>query len=149
MKRPIFALIVVIVAAVSAFSQTPTPRTGFITGRVTETSTGQPVAAKISVAGRGETKSDEKGDFRLEITPGVYSIQISADGFAPVVINSIDVTGGRDTVVNPMLVVTLTADVEVRSEIFAQNTDQTVSNVTLRREELRTTPGTAGDPLRR
>ncbi len=123
-------------------------KSGFIVGRVTERSTGQPVAGKIEISGVGEARCDDKGIYRLESAAGVYAIRISHVGFATLVINQVGVTAGRDTVVNAELDVRLSAEVEVRSETFAENVDQPVSSVTLRREDLRTTPGSGGDPLR-
>ncbi len=141
--------ILLLIACLSAFAFPQNGTTnGFIVGRITERSSGQPLSAKISADNKAETQSDGDGNFRLEIGAGVYSVLITKDGFAPVVISQVGVTGGRNTVVDVRLDITLTADVEVRSEIFAANSEQTVSNITLRREELRTTPGTGGDPLR-
>ena len=123
--------------------------TGFIIGQVTERTSGQPVAgAKISVAGRTETVTDANGNYRLEIEKGVYDVKISADGFASIINNQIGLTGNRNTVLNAQLDLSIDASVEVRSEIFAENTEQTVSNITLNREEIRQTPGSGGDPLR-
>lgn len=122
---------------------------GFIVGKITERTTGQPVgSAKVSIADGISVETDASGNFRLEVERGVYSIQISADVFASVTVHQIAVTGGRNTIVNVRLDVTLSENVEVRSQIFSENNEQTVSNVTLGREDLRTTPGTGGDPLR-
>lgn len=133
----------------SGFPQTPGNLKGFIVGQVTERTSGQPVAgAKISAKNGAETVSDAGGNFRLEIEPGVYDVAISASGFAPLVKNQIGVTGRRHTLLNIQLDVTVSEVVEVRSEIFAENVEQAVSNVTLNREEIRQTPGSGGDPLR-
>jgi outer membrane receptor for ferrienterochelin and colicin len=122
---------------------------GFITGQIVERTSGQPIAgAKIFVKDAVEAMSDADGNFRFDIESGVYSAEISAEGFAPVVKNQIGVTGGRNTLLNVELDVTVSESVEVRSEIFAANAEQTVSNTTLSREEIRQTPGSGGDPLR-
>jgi outer membrane receptor for ferrienterochelin and colicin len=135
--------------SVSSFSQTSGNQKGFIIGEVTERTSGQPVAgARISAQNSVETTSDAEGNFRLEIESGVYDLKISAKGFAPIVKNQIGVTGGRNTPLNVQLEVTVSETVEVRSEIFAENAEQTVSNITLNREEIRQTPGSGGDPLR-
>ncbi|HSK70509.1 MAG TPA: carboxypeptidase regulatory-like domain-containing protein, partial [Pyrinomonadaceae bacterium] len=123
--------------------------TGFIIGQVTERISGQPVAgAKISIRNAAETTTDENGNFRLEIESGVYDVQIAAQGFAPITRNQIGVTGRRNTLLNIQLDITINETVEVRSEIFAENSEQAVSNTTLNREEIRQTPGSGGDPLR-
>lgn len=138
-----------LVLIVSLTSVVSAQNKGFIVGRITEQSTGQPVAAaRVEIAGIGEAQADEKGMYRLEVAQGVYAVRFSHAGFATLVINQVGVTAGRDTVVNAGLDVTLTAEVDVRSETFAENVDQPVSSVTLRREDLRTTPGSGGDPLR-
>jgi outer membrane receptor protein involved in Fe transport len=134
---------------ISNFLQTSANSKGFIIGRVTERASGQAIAgARISAGNKTETTSDADGNFRLEIEAGVYDLEISANGFAPIIKNQIGVTGNRNTVLNVRLDVTVTETVEVRSEIFAENSEQAVSNITLNREEIRQTPGSGGDPLR-
>lgn len=133
----------------NVFAQTGGKPKGFIIGRVTERTTGQPVAeAKIKIENKGEIAADEDGNFRLEIEPGVYDVQISANNFNPIIKNQIGVTGNRNTLLNVELDVTTRETVEVKSEIFAENAEQPVSNTTLNREEIRQTPGSGGDPLR-
>lgn len=134
----------------NSFAQTAK---GFITGQITERSTGQPVSgARISIKNSGEvlaeTTSDETGRFLLTFDAGVYDIEISRSDFTPVSRNRVAIVGKRYTVLDVQLEITLTAKVEVRSEIFAENNEQIVSSTTLGREDLRSTPGTAGDPLR-
>ncbi len=140
------SLLIVFLSILGVFGQTPK---GFITGKVTERTTGQPVAgAKISVARLAEATSDDEGNFRLEIEPGIYDVQIGAAGFASITRNQIAVTGGRNSLLDAVLEVTRTERVDVRSAIFAENTEQSVSNTTLTREDIRATPGSGGDPLR-
>lgn len=122
---------------------------GFIIGEVTERSSGQPVAgATILVRGVADTTTDENGMFRLEIASGEYDVEFSASGFAPIKRNQVGVTGGRNTLLNIRLDVTISENVEVRSEIFAENTEQRVSTTTLSRDDIRASPGSGGDPLR-
>ncbi|MGH9946472.1 MAG: carboxypeptidase regulatory-like domain-containing protein, partial [Pyrinomonadaceae bacterium] len=129
-----------------AFSQNAT---GFIIGRVTTRSTGQAVSSsKISIEGKAETTADQDGNFQLEIDAGVYDVSITALGFVPVTKNQIGITGNRNIVLNVQLDIAINENVEVRSETFAENREQIVSSTTLGREELRTTPGSGGDPLR-
>ena len=122
---------------------------GFIVGHVTERTSGQPIAgAKISVAGKSDTVTDSEGNFQLEIEKGIYDVKISAVGFAATVKNQIGLTGNRNTLLNVQLDLTVNASVDVSSEVFAENAEQSVSNITLNREEIRQTPGSGGDPLR-
>jgi len=145
----IFRYIFIFLLSGSAiFAQTNTS-TGFIVGQVTERASGQPITgARVGVEGKAATVSDAAGNFRLEIEKGVYDVRIEAENFTSVIKNQIGVTGNRNVLVNVRLDVTRTETVEVRSEIFAENTEQNVSNVTLNREEIRQTPGSGGDPLR-
>jgi len=122
---------------------------GFIVGQITERASGQPVkGAKISIENKGETMSDAEGKYLLEIESGVYAVRVVAQGFASTIRNQIGVTGGRNTTLDVRLDITISETVEVRSEIFAENNEQNVSNTTLNREEIRQTPGSGGDPLR-
>ena len=122
---------------------------GFIVGQITERASGQAVkGAKISIENKGETMSDAEGKYLLEIESGVYAVRVVAQGFASTIRNQIGVTGGRNTTLDVRLDITISETVEVRSEIFAENNEQNVSNTTLNREEIRQTPGSGGDPLR-
>ncbi len=145
----IFRCLFVLLFICSAIFAQSNNSTGFIIGQVTERTSGQPIAfARISIEGKAETVSDANGNFRLEIEKGVYDVQIKAENFASVIKNQIGVTGNRNVLMNVQLDVTRSESVEVRSEIFAENVEQNVSNVTLNREEIRQTPGSGGDPLR-
>ena len=145
----LFGVLFSIAFLTNLFAQPSGKPKGFITGRVTERTLGQPIAdAKIKIEGKAETTTDEDGKFRLEIEPGVYDVEISANNFKSIIKNQIGVTGNRNTLLNVELDVTINETVEIRSEIFAENPEQTASNVTLNREEIRQTPGSGGDPLR-
>lgn len=145
-KLVVAALILVTATAATLLAQGG--RTGTIAGRVTARSTGVPIAAQVSIKDGVTVNADAEGSFTLETTPGVYTVNIEAAGFAPVRIEQVGVTAQRVTRLNVELDIVLTADVEVRSEKFAENPDQPVSSTTLRREDLRAGPGTGGDPLR-
>jgi hypothetical protein len=122
---------------------------GTITGQVTERSSGQAVAgATVMVRGASSTQTDDNGMFSIVVPSGEHDVVFSAAGFASLTRNQVGVTGGRNTVLNVKLDVTLSENVEVRSEIFADNTEQRVSNTTMSRDDIRATPGTGGDPLR-
>jgi outer membrane receptor for ferrienterochelin and colicin len=140
---------VIYLSCASCYAQAAHHPMGLITGQVTERTSGQPIAgATVSVEGGAATTSDAGGNFRLEVESGIYDLEISAGGFATIIKNHIVVTGNRNTLLDTQLDVTVNESVEVRSEFFAENAEQAVSNVTLNREELRQTPGSGGDPLR-
>lgn len=122
---------------------------GFIIGQITERTSGQPISnVRVSVENKTETTTDPEGKYLLEIESGVYDVRVVAQGFTSIIKNQIGVTGGRNTVLDAQLDITINENVEVKSEIFAENAEQNVSNTTLNREEIRQTPGTGGDPLR-
>jgi outer membrane receptor protein involved in Fe transport len=122
---------------------------GMITGQVIERSSGQAVAgATVSVRGVVAVVTDDYGMYRLEIASGEHDVLVSAKGFAPLTRNQVGVTGGRNTVLNIKLDITINEHVEVRSEIFAENAEQRVSNTTMSRDDIRASPGSGGDPLR-
>ncbi len=148
--RPNLMLLTAVLLPVAAAAQVST---GFITGQITERSTGQRIAdARVAALRNGivdtETVTDTNGSFRLELEGGVYDVEIGRSNFASITRNQVEVVGRRYVVLNIELDVAITANVEVRNEVFAPNTEQAVSNVTLGREDIRNTPGTAGDPLR-
>jgi len=102
----------------------------------------------VLVRGASSTQTDDNGMFSIVAPSGEHDIVFSATGFAPFTRNQVGVTGGRNTVLNVKLDVTVSENVEVRSEIFAENVEQRVSNTTMSRDDIRATPGTGGDPLR-
>lgn len=139
----------ILFSPLTGFPQPSDRAKGFVIGQVTERTTGRTISgAKVAIRNKAETTSDANGNFRLELEMGVYDVEISAAGFAPIIKNQIGVTGSRNTLLNIELDVTISESVEVRSELFAENLEQMVSNVTLNREEIRQTPGSGGDPLR-
>jgi hypothetical protein len=145
----IYAAGLICLSFAGGLAQTAVQPKGFAVGRVTERTSGQPVAgASVSVRGGAAATSDADGGYRLEVEPGVYDLEVSAGGFASIIKNQIAVTGGRSILLDVQLDVTVSESVEVRSETFAENDEQAVSNVTLNREEIRQTPGSGGDPLR-
>ena len=138
----------VLIFAANVPAQAPV---GILTGRVTERSTGKPVAGAVVFATadtNNGVNADDDGYFRIDLEPAVYDLEISAPGFHTITRNQIGVTGGRTTVVNVALEIAISESVEVRNDVFAENGEQPVSNVTLNREDIRATPGTGGDPLR-
>jgi len=136
-------------SSINGFPKVSNNTKGFVIGRITERTSGQPIAgARVAIKNKAETTSDADGNFRLEVESGVYDVEINASGFAPVIKNQIGVTGNRNTLVDVKLDLTVSETVEIGSAIFAENVEQTVSNISLNREEIRQTPGSGGDPLR-
>ncbi len=146
MKRifPITLLLALIPIVSSAQTST-----GFVTGRITERITGQPVAnAKIIIESQPEITTDPDGRYQIELPPGTYQAKISASGYAPQVIGAISVTAKYTSVYDVKLDVQVTDETTVTSGYFQTTTDQPLSNVSLRRAEIRAMPGSGGDVLR-
>jgi hypothetical protein len=122
---------------------------GCLTGRIVERFSGLPIAgAIIKIRGEVETTADENGEYRLELTPGTYPVRVSAPGYTELVLSEIGVTASRTTIKDVQLDFAMNEQVEVRSGAFAENPELPVSGTTLNRAEIRSIPGTGGDPLR-
>lgn len=150
MLRLIFTPSLIIVWAVIGLAQN-TQRTtkGWLVGRVTERITGKPVErARVSIGGLDDSFTDTTGAFRLELPAGTYTIRVSAEGYAPVIIIGITITDSRTTINDVRLDVFLSEKVDVSGGYFPENENLTVTNVELTRAEIRSTPGTGGDVLR-
>ncbi len=123
---------------------------GIVTGQVTERLSGQPVAqAKLIVEGQSETLTNDTGRFRLELAPGSYRARIEANGYATQALGTLNVTPQFVTTLDIKLdLAQITASTTVNAGFNQPTIDQPISTVTLRRNELRAMPGTAGDVLR-
>lgn len=131
---------------IAVFAQAPT---GFLTGRITERITGQPIAnAKISIEGQAEAQTDAEGKYSIELTPGTYRGRVTANGFAPALLSSIVITAKYTLVYDLKLEVQVTEETTVNSGYYATSSDQPVSSIALRRAEIRAMPGTGGDVMR-
>lgn len=132
-----------------AGAQTVPQQNGTATGQVTERLSGQPVAgAVISVSGQAEAVTGEDGRYRLDLPPGTWEARVTAKGFAPQVIGLLTVTSRYVSIYDVRLDVLLAEELTVSGGYFVQTIDQPISNVSLRRAELRSLPGTGGDVLR-
>ena len=79
-----------------------------IKGIVTDSATGLPVAATISVLNHDEDSSEvytdlDVGDYHRMIEAGVYDLRFSAKGYIPKTVNSVVVTDGSVTIVDVQL----------------------------------------------
>lgn len=146
----LFILTLAIISCAQAQTNPPdASMLGTLAGRITERVTGQPITgAKVSVEGARETVTDDDGRFRLELPAGVYTLRVTAENFAPVIASSISITARRTTSSDVVLDVFRSEKVEVRSGHFPTNESLPVSDVTLGRGQIHSTPGTGGDVLR-
>ncbi|HEX2897606.1 MAG TPA: M14 family zinc carboxypeptidase [candidate division Zixibacteria bacterium] len=95
-----------------------------IRGLVTDSATGLPVAATISVIGHDEDSSEvytdpDVGDYYRMIEAGTFSLRYTADGYVTKTISGINVTDFNSTVV----------DVELAALTLAPNLDLASDNV--------------------
>jgi len=102
----------------------------------------------VVVESQGEVHTDDEGRYRLDLPAGTHSMRVSASGYTTLLFSEIGVTAGRTMVKDVHLDITLSEEIEVRSGAFAENPELPVSDVTLSRAEIRSVPGTGGDPLR-
>ncbi|MCH9025455.1 MAG: carboxypeptidase regulatory-like domain-containing protein [candidate division Zixibacteria bacterium] len=80
-----------------------------IRGIVTDSSTGDPVAATVTVIGRDSASSKvftdpDIGDYYRMLEPGTYSLQFSAEGYDTLVLTGISVSADSATVANVLLI---------------------------------------------
>jgi len=149
MKISLLLLLTLLTIAPSSLAQT----SGIITGRITERVTGQPVAkAKIVLENQAtnqtEAETDADGRYRIELPPGTYKCKITAPGYAPLNIDIVTITAKYTAMYDVQLEVQITDEQTVSSGYFTPPTDQPISSIALRRNEIRAIPGSAGDVLR-
>lgn len=130
---------------------------GVVSGRVTERVSNRPVTgARVKIEERrqgemrqaGEAITGEDGGYRLELAPGTYEGRVEAEGFATQSIGIVTVTARYTSIYDVKLDVRIKEAIEVRGGFFQPTIDQPVSQVSLRRAEIRSLPGTGGDVLR-
>lgn len=80
---------------------------GTISGKVTDTSTGDPVAnATVAISGGNvetSTFTDSQGAYSVFLPPGTYTETVSAFGYQTQTISNVQVTSGQDTTENEAL----------------------------------------------
>lgn len=74
-------------------------------GTVTDSDTGLPVAATVSVAGNAATvdADPDRGDYRKLLPPGTWDLQFSAEGYQSLNVGSVATTWGEGSVLDVTL----------------------------------------------
>jgi len=80
---------IAIAGVASAFQPPPASQLGTVTGRVTESQSGdtpEPIRKALVILKRGQDPgtgaySDDKGNFVLRVEPGVYTVSVERDGY--------------------------------------------------------------------
>lgn len=126
---------------------------GTITGTVVAAGTEQPIAgAQLVVEGSDRRAvADTEGRFViLDVTPGVWRLQVRAIGFRPVIIPDVVVGSGKPTTLAIRLLTAPidVAAVEVRAAYFTPPVEGTTSTQTLTAEAIRRAPGVQEDVVR-
>ncbi len=129
------------------------PPTGRLSGRVLDATTKTPIiGASVMIIGleRGAA-TDENGDFSVKNLPvGSYNVSISSVTHAPMVYPDVIIRSGRMTYLQVELHQT-TRPVEnmvVRGSYFDDSPDAPTSSTSFSGEEVRRSPGSAGDVSR-
>jgi hypothetical protein len=126
---------------------------GTVKGRVVDASTMQPIiGASVGLVGTtAGASTDEEGHYRIQKVPvGTYAVSFRSLGYEPLTITDIVVKPGRIVFVNAELRQSTVAvdSIVVSAGFFAQPEDAPSSSVSFSGEEIRRSPGTAGDVSR-
>jgi hypothetical protein len=132
MKR----LYLFVVLALIIFVASASAQTGRLTGKAVDSSGGVIPGAEVTVIGPGNTTlaktlTDGDGSFTIDVAPGSYAIQVSLDGFDPVV-QGIAVTPTNNRPLSITLAVAkITQQVDVKEDASAISLDQSNNQTAL------------------
>jgi hypothetical protein len=72
-----------------------------ILGRITDMSTGRAIPnATVVATGGANTPTDQEGNYRMTLFPGVYSLTISRNGYQSLTLSSIIISSSKATLLN-------------------------------------------------
>ena len=127
---------------------------GRIRGRTVDAGTRQPLSeVAVSVLDSGlETVTDDDGAFSVaDVRVGLHRVLAIATGYEPVILHDVVVRANRVTTVTIELDIALPAvreRVDVTADYFSAPEERNVSTVNFGFEEIRRSPGSAGDVSR-
>jgi len=133
------------------------PDTGTLRGRVTDYATARPLpGVAITVVGRDgtrvATRTDERGEYRVaELPEGLYDVTADAAGYQDAAEPRIRTVARGATGLDFALLAAADdalAEVVVRAQAIGADPLASVGAVRLDREQIRRSPGTAGDVFR-
>jgi len=113
-------------------------------GSVVERTSGRPVAGARVSSGHVSRVTDAAGLFEMELAPGRVDIALSAPGYRTM--GATETLGADDALRVRYAMTSQTA--ETYETVVTAGERQEISRTVLRREEVRMTPGTMGDPFR-
>ncbi len=142
--------VVLLLSPICLASQGPQ---GAIKGRVVDASTLQPIiGASVVIVGTTQGAStDDEGRYRIANVPiGTYAVSFRSIGYEPLAQTDIVVKPRRTVFVDGELKQSTVAvdSITVSAGFFSQPDDQPSSSVSFSSEEIRRSPGTAGDVSR-
>src|SRR5262249_49549429 len=118
-----------VVLAVIVFGVTASAQTGRLTGKAVDSSGGVILGADVTLLGPGnttvaKTQTGADGNFTLDVPPGSYALQVTLDGFEPVV-QGIAVTAANNRPLSVTLAVAkITQQVDVQEDAAQISLDQ-------------------------
>jgi hypothetical protein len=146
-------LVVGLILLMSVPSLKAATPTGVVKGKIVDAATKAPLLG-VTVIIQGTkigTSTDEVGVFRISGIPvGHYSITMRSVGYEPITRTDVIIKPGRTVFVDGELKQTLieVASITVTAGYFAKPEDQPTSMTSFSSEEIRRSPGTAGDVSR-
>ncbi len=142
-----FLLLILLLFVFPIYSQ----QTGTIQGKVIDKSSKQPIpfANVILVGTQYGTSTNQNGEFKITgVSVGRYIIQVSSVGYETITNSDVVVSTGQAVQFTFELsesIIEISDQVLVRGELFQKAPDQPVSFHSLGYEEVRRSPGAAGD----
>jgi hypothetical protein len=72
-----------------------------ILGRITDMSSGRPIPnATVTATGGSNTPTDQEGNYRMSLSPGVYSLTISRNGYQTLTLSNVIVLSSKAALLN-------------------------------------------------
>src|SRR5262245_1775585 len=148
MKRlSLFVLLAIIVFGVSASAQT-----GRLTGKAMDSSGGVILGADVTLLGPGnvavaKTQTGADGNFTLDAPPGSYALQVTLEGFEPVV-EGIAVTATNNRPLSITLAVakiTQQVDVQENATQISLDAANNQTALVLKEEDIESLPDDTDD----
>ncbi len=149
-KIVLYAALLTLLGSVCAFTQ---DSRGTIRGHITDMDTKLPLAGANVVVLDTQlgASTDLEGNFKFDFIPvGSYVLNVSYLGYEPIIIPDVIVKSERVTTLQAEMKATALEmhAVTVKPNYFSQSESQPVSVTNLSSEEIRRTPGAAGDVSR-
>jgi hypothetical protein len=142
----------VVLAVIVVFGVTASAQTGRLTGKAVDSSGGVILGADVTLLGPGnttvaKTQTGADGNFTLDVPPGSYALQVTLDGFEPVVQGiAVTATNNRPLAIT-LAVAKITQEVEVQENATQISLDQANNQtaLVLKEEDIAALPDDTDD----